>query len=183
MSTKYRFSESHLPHFITLTLVEWIDLFSREKYKELIMDSLKFCISNKGLTVHAYVIMTNHIHLIVSAKEGVDLTTVVRDFKRYTAKVIYETLESDQNESRRNWLLWILKCQGKKSSSNQNMKVWQHENHPILLDTNKMIDDRLEYLHQNPVEAGICYTPEDYKYSSAGFYAGEIGLLDIEAID
>nr|MDQ3396094.1 hypothetical protein [Bacteroidota bacterium] len=66
---------------------------------------------------------------------------------------------------------------GKKSSSNKNYKVWRHENHPVALITNSMVNERIIYIHQNPVRAGICYTAEDYKYSSAGAYAWEIGIL------
>ena len=182
MSTKYRFSENDIPHFITLTLVEWIDLFSRERYKEIIIDSLKYCIANKGLVLHAYVIMSNHIHMIIQAKNGEDLAALVRDFKRYTARVIYNTLKTDRRESRRNWMLWIMERQGEKSSPNERVKVWIHENHPVALVTNTMMDQRLNYIHQNPVKAGICYTPEDYKYSSAGVYAGEEGVLEVEVI-
>lgn len=182
MSTKYRFSENDIPHFVTLTLVEWIDLFSREKYKEIIIDNLKYCMANKGLVLYAYVIMSNHIHMIIQTRNGEDLAALVRDFKRYTAKVIYDTLEADSSESRRSWMLWIMESQGRKSSSNEKMKVWRHENHPVALETNEMMDQRLDYIHQNPVRAGICYTAEDYKYSSAGVYAGEIGVLEVEML-
>ncbi len=168
MSTKYRFGNPETPHFITLTLVEWIDLFSREKYKQL--------------KVHAYVIMTNHLHLIVSTSAGTNLATIIQNFKRHMASLIYKSLLSDCTESRRQWMLWILRHQGKKSSSNKNVKVWRHENHPILLDMNHLIDQKLTYIHENPIKAGICYTPEDYKYSSAGVYAGEAGLLDISLL-
>jgi putative transposase len=74
-------------------------------------------------------------------------------------------------------MVWIMESQGIKSSSNEKIKVWQHENHPVALATNEMVDQRLEYIHQNPVRAGICYTAEDYKYSSAGVYAGEVELI------
>ncbi len=82
MSTKYRFTENEVPHFITMTLVEWIDLFSREKYKELVTENLKFCIKEKGLSVHAYVVMTNHLHMIVRSEKVKDLSGIVRDFAK-----------------------------------------------------------------------------------------------------
>ncbi len=182
MSTVYRFTENDIPHFITMTLVEWIDLFNRQRYKDLLVDNLKHCIKNKGLVIHAYVIMSNHIHLIVRTKNDEKLASVVRDFKRYTAKVIYETLKSDNHESRKNWLKWIVESQGERSSSNENMKIWRHENHPIPLTTNEMIDQRIKYIHENPVRAGICYTPADYIYSSAGVYEGENGVMKVELI-
>lgn len=183
MSTKYRFSDNEIPHFVTLTLVEWIDLFSRERYKEIIIDNLNYCIKNKGLKVYAYVIMPNHIHMIIKSVGEQSLSELIRDFKRYTAKVLYEKLKSDNKESRRSWLLRIIEEEAQKSASNKKIKVWRHENHPVVLETNEMIDDRLHYIHANPVRSGICFKGEDYKYSSACQYCGEIGLLEIAFID
>ena len=183
MSTKYRFQDGDIPHFITLTLVEWIDLFSREKYKELIIENLKHYQESRGLLIHAYVIMTNHLHLIVSTDNGSKLENIIRDFKRYTARTIYTELKNDIRESRRKWLIRIMVKEGTRSSSNSKFKVWIHENHPVVLVDNFIMEQRMKYIHNNPVKAGICYTPEDYKYSSAGDYAGEKGLLDIVFIE
>ncbi len=184
MSTNYRITDGTVPHFLTMTTVEWVDLFSREKYKEILIESLSYCLEEKNLIINAYVIMTNHVHLIARSKEQGDaLRNTIRDFKRYTAKRIYEELKTDPNESRRNWLLWIFESQGKRSSSNENFKIWQHENHPVILDSNHLQDERLNYVHENPVRAGICYTATDYKYSSAGAYAGEPGLIKLEFIE
>ncbi len=182
MSTKYRFTDSDIPHFITMTLVEWIDLFSRERYKEIIIENLKFCVQRKGLIIHAYVIMSNHIHMILRTSPNKKLAAMIRDFKRYTAKILYETLKADEVESRKNWMIWIIESQGRKSSANETSKVWIHENHPIPLETNQMVESRINYIHQNPVRAGICYTAEDYQYSSAGIYAGETGVMDVELL-
>ena len=181
MSTNYRITDSSKPHFLTLTLVEWVDLFTREKYKQIIIDSLMYSIKEKGLFLHAFVIMSNHNHLIAKVRnESLSLTDIIRDIKRFTAKEIYNVLKLDKIESRRNWLLWIFESQGKRSSSNENIKIWRHENHPVILDRNEIIDERLSYLHKNPVSAGICYSAEDYVYSSASQYAGGEGLLDID---
>lgn len=182
MSSKYRIFENQTPHFLTLTIVEWIDIFSRKIYKDIFIDSLKFCIKHKGLQLHAFVIMTNHVHLIASSNKDVKLVNVIRDLKRFTAKEIYGTVKNEPEESRRNWLLWLFESQGKRSSSNVNFKVWIHENHPIALDTNLSLERRLEYLHQNPVKAGICHTPEDYVYSSASNYAGEQGVIEVKIL-
>lgn len=182
MSTVYRFSESEIPHFITMTLVEWVDLFNRKDYKDILIDNLKYCIEHKGLVVHAYVIMSNHAHLVVRTRNGEKLSNVVRDFKRYTAKVIYEKLKTDKQESRRNWMLWIFESQGARSSSNEHMKIWRHENHPVPLDHGDMLESRISYIHENPVRAGICFEPAQYVYSSACDYEGHDGLLKIELI-
>nr|MDQ3393737.1 transposase [Bacteroidota bacterium] len=89
-----------MPHFTTMTLVEWIELFSREKYKELVIENLKFCIKEKGLSIHAYVVMTNHLHMIVRSEKDKDLAGIIRDFKRFTAKKINVELKKDNSESR-----------------------------------------------------------------------------------
>lgn len=184
MSTKYRFGNNEIPHFITMTTIEWIDLFNRHTYKQILIDNLKFCISNKSLNVHAFVIMSNHAHFIVSANDSNTLlSSIIKDYKRYSAKVIYETLEEDRSESRRQWLLWMMNKKGKDSSSNENFKLWQHENHPIELSTNKMITQKLNYIHQNPVKAQICYNPEDYIYSSASAYAGMESIINLSFLD
>ena len=183
MSTAYRFTENEIPHFVTMTLVEWIDLFNRQKYKDILIDSLSFCIREKGLVVHAYVIMSNHVHMIVSAdSEAKSLSGLIRDYKRYTAKVLYETLKSDTKESRRNWMLWIIESQGERSASNEFMKIWRHENHPIPLDSEKFLKQRIDYIHENPVRAGICRSPADYVYSSAESYLGEPGLIPLSLV-
>ena len=171
-----------MPHFITLTLVEWIDMFNRKKYKDIIIDNLIFCVKNKCLVIHAYVIMPNHIHMIVSSSNNTSLSKLIGDFKRYTARILYKTLVFDKTESRRNWLLWVIETEGRKSSSNKNIKVWRHENHPVALDNSFITQQRITYIHQNPVKAGICYTAEDYVYSSARVYAGEAGVMDVEVL-
>ncbi len=93
--------------------------------------------------------------MIVRSEKVKDLAGIIRDFakgmpfhKRFTAKKIYEELKKDNGESRRNWMLWIMESQGKKSSSNKNFKVWRHENNPVALETNNMVDDRINYIHR-----------------------------------
>ena len=132
--------------------------------------------------MHGFVIMTNHIHAIVSSDPTIDLASTIRDFKRFTAKKLYEELCNNFQESRKSWLQWIFESQGEKSSSNQTIKIWMHENHPVPLDTNSMMTQKLDYIHENPVRAGICYFAEDYVYSSAGFYSGKESVLKIEVL-
>lgn len=80
-------------HFITITVVGWVDIFTRMQYKDIIIESLKFCVQNKGLKLYAYVIMTNHLHLIVSADAGI--SDIIRDFKKFTSKEILKLLIED----------------------------------------------------------------------------------------
>jgi REP element-mobilizing transposase RayT len=101
MSSKYKVSDSTMPHFVTFTVVGWIDIFSREDYKEIVVNSLNYCIAHKELELHAWVIMTNHIHLIISSKVN-NLADIERDIKKYTSKQIIQNIISNQKESRKN---------------------------------------------------------------------------------
>ena len=182
MSEKYKFYNEEGIYFITPTIVSWIDLFTRKAYSELVLDSLKYCQKEKGLIVHAWCIMPSHLHLIISKTGREKLSSIVRDFKKFTSKSIIEEIENI-NESRKEWLLREFKAAGMPLKRNKNYKVWQDGNHPIELDTNKMLEQRLSYLHNNPVEHSIVLRPEDYVFSSAIDYCGGKGLLDIDMIE
>ena len=107
-----------MPHFITCTVINWIDVFSREQYKEIVIESLKYCIATKGLNLHAWVIMSNHLHLIVSAKGEEKLADIIRDFKKYTSKQIIRAIEESQIESRREWMIYMFKRAGLELQQN-----------------------------------------------------------------
>ena len=107
MSSKYQISDHEALHFITFSTVEWVDVLSRPIYKDVIIESLKYCIQTKGLNLHAFVIMNNHVHLIASAKQGHKLTDILRDFKKHTSKTILKEIENNPKESRKRWMLWI----------------------------------------------------------------------------
>ncbi|RYG03120.1 MAG: transposase [Chitinophagaceae bacterium] len=183
MATRYKFGDSSMPHFITFAVVNWIDVFSRECYKEIIAESLKFCIAEKGLNLHAWIIMSNHVHLVASAKEDAELFNIIRDLKKYTSKIIIASIESNTQESRKDWMLWMFKRAGAKNSNNKVYQFWQQDNHPIELSTNEMVTQRLNYLHENPVRAGLVTEAQYYKYSSAvDYYEERKGLVPITLI-
>jgi len=179
MPSKYRIHDSQEIYFITFTVVEWVDALSRPYYKDIIIDSLKYCQESKGLILYAYVIMNNHVHLIASAKETYNLSDILRDLKKFTSKKIVKEIEDNIQESRKRWMLWIFYSNGQRNSNNENFQFWQQDNHPVCLDSNFLIDQRLHYLHNNPVVEGIVEDPAHYVYSSARDYAGIKGLLDI----
>ncbi len=182
MSVKYKFTDKTTLHFCTLTLVGWIDLFSRESYRRIIIESLAYCQKHKGLNVHGYVIMTNHIHLIISAKEGSTLSGIMRDFKSFTAKSFLAEIQTEK-ESRRDWLLYLFQYFAKKHKRSQTHMFWQPDNHPIVLWSPKVIQTKLTYIHDNPVRAGFVSQPSDWKYSSAANYEGAAGLLKVDLLD
>jgi len=180
MSGKYKVGEDELPHFVTFTVTGWIDVFSRDVYKDLFVESLQFCIKNKGLVLHAWIIMTNHIHLIISSNSN-QLSNIVRDLRKYTSKQIIKAIQENELESRRSWMLNIFSFAGKQSSTNKDFKFWKQDYHPIELDTSDKVQQRLNYLHENPVRSGLVWETWHYKYSSAiDYYTNENGLVSIE---
>ncbi|WP_439582943.1 REP-associated tyrosine transposase [Dyadobacter bucti] len=165
MSEKYRFYEGGL-FFVTMTVVGWIDVFTRHAYADDIIKNLNYCIDHKGLEVYEFCIMSNHIHLICAAKEGY-VGEIIRDFKSFTAKEIIRLIQENPRESRKEWLLYMFRYFAKGSSPKCEFQFWQHKNHPIWLESNKFINQKTAYIWNNPVKAGIVREPQHYIYSSA----------------
>jgi putative transposase len=177
----YSIKDQHAIHFITFAVIQWIDVFTRTEYADIVVESLKFCQQKKGLKVHAWCIMSNHIHLIISAIEPNKLSDVLRDFKKFTSSQIIKAISGNIKESRRGWMLWIFKKAGEKNKRNEDYQFWQQDNHPIECDTNQIVDSRLIYLHENPVRAGLVRFEQDYVYSSGiDYYTEEKGLIEID---
>jgi len=170
-------------HFLTCTVVSWADVFTRKRYCETVLDSLQYCKEHKGLRVHAFVIMSNHLHLIVSARESYKLSSILRDFKKFTAKEILRQIIEDSGESRQEWLIRLFKYHAKFNQNNKTYQFWKRGYHPVELISPKWIMQRIHYIHMNPVKAGIVNSPEDYVWSSASHYAGKSSIFEIDEID
>ena len=152
--------------FVTMTIVDWIDIFTRKIYFDFIIDNLKYCQEKKGLEIYEYVIMTNHIHMICLGND-VPLSDILRDFKTFTSKELFRLISDNPKESRKKWILAAFKKAGKNNPLNKNFQVWQNFNYPTLLDSNYLIDQKAEYIHNNPVVSGFVSEPHEYYYSSA----------------
>ena len=176
MRSRYKIAELNSPHFIACTTVGWLPVFTRQKYFEIIMASLTFCRQAKGLRLHAYVILDNHLHLAVSSDS---LSQVIRDFKRHTAKQILAAAQQDNK-------LWLLKqlefFKGGYKVESQH-QVWQEGVHPQAITTEDMLRQKLDYIHYNPVKIGLVDRPEDWRYSSARNYLGQDGVLEIDLVE
>ena len=164
-------------HFLTMTVVDWIDVFTRPRYAQSIVDSLAFCQKEKGLVLYAYVIMPNHIHMIVRGKEN-SLSNILRDFKQFTSRRIIEQIKKEP-ESRREWMLERFRKSAVVGNRVRYFQFWQQGSHPIVCFSEKFTRQKLNYIHQNPVKARLVWSPEDYVWSSAIDYAGGKGLLDV----
>ncbi|GAB2832126.1 REP-associated tyrosine transposase [Ferruginibacter profundus] len=180
MSGKYKVGEDAIPHFMTFSVVGWIDVFSREQYKEIMIESLQYCQQQKEMVLHAWIIMTNHVHLIISSNNN-KLENIVRDLKKYTSKQIIKSIKENNSESRKEWMLNIFRYTGQGNSNNKDYQFWKQDYHPVELNTTEKIQQRLNYLHENPVRSGLVWEPWHYKYSSAiDYYSNEHGLLKID---
>jgi REP element-mobilizing transposase RayT len=165
---------------MTMTVVDWIDVFTRRSHKDVIVDSLNYCVQHKGLIVYAWSLMSHHLHLLVAAREGHDLSGIIRDFKKFTAKSIIKRIQTEP-ESRREWLLQHFEFAGRFDKRITKYKFWQEDNHAISIHPSHMamFKQKLDYIHSNAVTEGIVGHPEDYLYSSATDYAGERGLVTV----
>ena len=184
MSTKYKFIYKAGIYFTTSTVVGWVDVFTRDIYREILTESIRFCQLKQGLNLHAWVLMTNHLHLICSFENGKDPGLVLKNMKSFTAMKLVDAVINNPKESRKENFLNIFESEGKKSSCNFRFKFWEHENHPVLLDSELLFNQKLNYLHWNPVTAGFVTEPWHWKYSSAIDYLtiGK-GLLDLIILD
>jgi len=169
-------------YYMTFTVVGWIDVFTRPQYRDLVIESFKFCQKTKGLHLHAYVIMTNHIHLIASVEKPHTLSEFVRDCKKFTAKRILDDIQDNLAESRRDWMLHQFKYYASRHGRNETFQLWEHENHPVELFSPDFTQQKINYIHQNPVRAGLVYRAEDYVYSSASNYAGIDQIIDVDCL-
>ena len=176
MRSRYRVVELASPHFITCTIVGWLPVFTRTSYLDLVTASLTFCREQKGLHLHAYVILDNHLHLMVSAD---NLSQVIRDFKRHTAGEIL-ALARQENKL---WLLQQFEFLKSLHKSNSRHQVWQEGFHPQAIIGEDMLRQKLDYLHYNPVRLGLVDRPEDWRYSSARNYLGRDGVLEIDLLE
>lgn len=175
----YFIEDQNDAYFLTFTVTDWVDVFSRKEYKFEIVNSLNYCIENKGLIVYAWCLMSNHLHLVCQAKEGFRISGIIRDFKKFTAKAILKLI-GEIPESRREWLLYRFEFAGKYDKRIKTYKFWQETNHAVLLDTSEMIGQRINYIHENPVRALIVIHAHEYLFSSAVDYAGEKGYVDVQ---
>ncbi len=173
--SRYKFRNPIASYFITISVQQWVDLFSRPVYRHILLKNLRYCQNHKGLVIHAWVIMTNHLHLIVRSEGNHSLPLIMRDFKKHCSKELYAEIAKHPKESRRTWLLSLLKQE-------KGIRLWQFGNHPIELFNTQVAQQKLNYLHLNPVKAEIVEHPEEYLYSSARDYVGKPGLLEVEMI-
>ena len=165
-------------------MVDWVDVFTRDIYRDILLDSIRFCQLNQGLLLHAWVLMTNHLHMICSFKPGNDAGLILKNMKSFTAMKLLDAIIKNPKESRKESMLNIFETAGKKSSIYFRFKFWEHENNPVMLDSELLFNQKLNYLHWNPVTAGFVSEPWHWRYSSAiDYFTKEKGLLDLVVLE
>jgi REP element-mobilizing transposase RayT len=149
------------PQYFTATIKDWLPLLNIDKYKNIIIDSLHFMVENKRIELNAFVVMTNHIHLIWQPLPGHSLFSIQLSFMKFTAQQIKFALIKDNNPL-------LGKCRVNKKD--RAFQIWKRNPLSIELSSQNVFLQKLEYIHDNPVKAGLCLYPEEYHYSSASFY-------------
>ena len=149
------------PQFYTATILEWKHLLAEDKQKEIIIESLQFLVKDKRIILNAFVIMSNHIHLIWQPMFGFTPSDIQASFMKYTAQQLKRSLINNDS---------AMLAELKVNKYDRTYQVWKREPLSIELRTHEVFMQKLEYIHYNPVSAGLCIHPEDYHYSSAKFY-------------
>lgn len=173
--SRYRIFENdeYAPYFLTATVVNWLPLFNAPWVVDILLNSLRFLQINGRITLYAFVIMENHLHLIAAA---LDLSKEIANFKSYTARQIIDQYRDQRADSILQQLAWH-KRQHKPDREHQ---FWQEGSHPQRIQGLPMMQQKVAYIHNNPVKRGWVDDPIHWRYSSARSYADMPGLLEVE---
>lgn len=178
MSRNYKFHNPEGLYFISFATVFWVDVFVRRLYFDCLVENLNYNVANKGMEIYAWCIMPSHVHLIFRSNNQKP-DELVRDFKSFTSKKLIALIEDNLQESRREWLLNSFKKAAAVNSNNSKNQFWQQHNHPVELWSPAVIQQKIDYTHNNPVEAGFVENDYEYLYSSARDYCGIKGLVNV----
>ena len=178
MSRKYKFGDSTKLYFISFAVVYWIDLFIREEYKQLMLESWRYCQREKDLEIYGWCIMTSLVHMIVGGK-GRPLDKIIGEMKSYTSRILRKAIAEHPAESRREWMTLMMEKAGTQNSNNSEWQLWQQHNKPLGILDLEMFFQKLNYIHRNPVESGFVDKEEEYLYSSARDFYDKKGLIEL----
>jgi putative transposase len=159
MRSRYRINAPDQAHFVTATIVEWLPVFSTSACCDILVASLAHCQQHKDLKIYSWVILDTHFHAVPAAPE---LSAVLRDIKSFTAKLLLEQITAEGRE----WLLNQLRHY-RAAHKPTEFQVWQEGSHPQAIPSDEIMEQKLEYLHANPVKRGLVVSPEHWRYSSA----------------
>jgi len=170
--SRYRICQPEYPHFITATINNWLPVFTRPETMNIILDSWRFLQRNDDFEMFGYVIMENHLHLVARSR---DLGRDIQRFKSYTAREIITYLKNISATR----LLRLMDYTRRRHKTDTDYQVWEEGSHPQLIESEIVLKQKLEYIHQNPVKRGYVDAAEHWRYSSARNYSGQEGLIEI----
>jgi len=149
----------NIAYFVTTTITNYAPILLENKYKDLILDSLFYYSKKYNYNLIAYVVMPEHIHFILSSKRESKLHEFMRDFKKYTSKQIVKQLKEDNNGE-------TLNIFANKANKKANYTVWMQRYRSIPVYSEKILKQKIDYIHRNPLRRGLVNELEDYQYSS-----------------
>jgi len=171
MRSRYRVYEPSATYFVTSTTIAWLPVFTSAIRCNILIESFEYCRAHKGLKIYGWVILDNHFHAVLSAP---DLSQVLADFKRHTAQRILEQITKEPCD----WLLNQFEYFRAKYKTESRHQFWQEGFHPQEIDSDEVMLQKLDYMHNNPVVRGLVAGPEHWRYSSAHeFLAGTDPVL------
>ena len=171
--TRYKIYEPTHPHFITCTVLQWIPLFTNQQSVDILLNSLKYLQQKDNLKIYAYVILENHLHMLISSD---DISKSLQKFKSFTAKELLKLLQEKQVYT----ILEQLSLYKKAHKTHTTYQVWQEGSQPKLIQNDIMMREKITYIHNNPIKRGYVDDASHWRYSSARNYEGKDGLIEIE---
>jgi REP element-mobilizing transposase RayT len=170
-------------YFITFNTVDWVDIFVRPVYKQVIVHTLNHFIESKGLKVHAWCLMSHHLCLIAQATDDHLIEDIEEQYRSFTTAKILEALETEP-EIRKEWMLQRFENFGNKLGKIRSCHIWQNSTSPVFIDLRNLASslDYFQFIHDKPVRDRCVDLAIDYLYSSARDYAGIKGLVNISKI-
>jgi len=170
--SRYRVGDPKAPHFVTCTILNWIALFTRPQTVDIILQALQYRQENSNWKVYGYVILENHLHLLVQCE---NLAEEFPRFKSYTARQLIDYLKAENAQP----ILKQLSLFRKRHKIDRDYQLWEEGYHPQMIENEAVLRQKLDYIHNNPVKRGYVERPEHWRYSSAGVYAGKPGLISV----
>ncbi|MBW4891678.1 transposase [Mucilaginibacter sp. HMF5004] len=178
MSRNYKFHNPEGLYFVSFATVFWVDVFVRRIYFDCLTDNLNYCVKEKGMEIYSWCIMPSHVHLVFRSNL-IKPDELIGGFKSVTSRKLIALIEENMQESRREWLLNSFKKAGAANSNNTKNQFWQQHNKPIELWSAAVIQQKIDYIHNNPLIAGFVENDYEYLYSSARDYCGTKGFVDV----
>ena len=171
--SRYRFLGDDAPYFMTMTVNHWLPVFTRPDTVDIVLDSWRWLQQHEDFRLHGYVILENHLHLVA---RSTDISATIKRSKSYTARAISDHLRQRNVRG----LLDLMALFKRVHKTESTYQFWEEGSHPQRVESEDVMRQNLDYIHQNPVKRGFVDLPEHWRWSSARDYAGQPGLIDID---